>query len=244
MTELPTYTKKWHSDVYPEIHASRPELSLKGKRVVITGGSGGIGAAATEAFAVAGASEVIILGRTDKTLRATKTAIEGKYKTANVVAMVADISDPASATRAFDAIAQRGPIDIYINNAAYLANLGSVGSSDAGEWWKAFEVNIRGSLQTVQAVLKNISQDGVIINVTSGAAHVPYAPGHSAYAASKLGAVKVFEYLQAENPALRIFNLHPGIIESTGMGTKAAQQSGFSWPQQDTGKLPSNISFC
>ncbi|KIX02020.1 uncharacterized protein Z518_07959 [Rhinocladiella mackenziei CBS 650.93] len=241
MTELPSYTKKWHNDVYPSINASRPELSAKGKRIVITGGAGGIGAATAEAFIVAGASEVIILGRTEKTLQSAKSAIENKYHKATVVALVSDITDPQSTTQAFDTISKRGSIDVFINNAGYLSDIGPAATSDVAEWWRSFEVNVRGSLQAVQAALKNISNNGVIINVTSAAALVPSVPGHSAYAVSKIGSTKLFEYIQHENTTIRIFNLQPGIIESTGMASKAAEQSGISWPQQDTLQLPAHF---
>lgn len=244
--ELPTYTKQWHNDVYPDINASRPELSARGKRVVITGGAGGIGAATAEAFAVAGAAEVIILGRTEKTLEATKSAITSKYPNTNVVAIVTNIADSGSTTDAFSTIAKRGIIDIYINNAAYLNDLAPISAADTADWWRSLETNVKGSLLAIHAVLKNVSKNGVIINVTSGAAHVSYIPLYSAYATGKIASTKLFEYVQSENPDLRVFNLQPGIIESTGMATKAAVQSGFSFPQQDTRtyKLPSHLVYC
>ncbi|OAP61750.1 hypothetical protein AYL99_03953 [Fonsecaea erecta] len=239
--KFPSFTNTWHKDVYAEIDAARYELSAEGKRVVITGGGGGIGAATAEAFVVAGAAEVIILDRTEKTLLATKNTIRDKHNYSKVITVVADISDQESTANAFDMMAKRGLIDIYINNAGYLSDLSSLEISNNIEWWKSFEVNVRGSLFAIQSVLKNISKNGVMINVTTGAAHVPYVPGYSAYAVSKLGSAKLFEYLQAENPDLRIFNLQPGVIESTAISTKATEQSGFSFPDQDTVQLPSNF---
>jgi NAD(P)-dependent dehydrogenase (short-subunit alcohol dehydrogenase family) len=234
--ELPTYTKQWHNDVYPDIDASRPELSVKGKRIVVTGGGGGIGSATAKAFVVAGAAEVVILGRTKQTLEATKSAILSKHPNASVIPIVTDIAQPESVAEAFAKIANRGPIDIFVNNAAYLS-IGTVGTSDPVEWFKVYETNIKGSLLVVQAALKNINtKGGIIINVTSAAGHVPYVPGYSAYATSKIASAKVFEYLQHENPGLKVFNLQPGIIESTSIATKAAEDSGLSFPQQDTGK--------
>ncbi|OCT51333.1 putative oxidoreductase [Cladophialophora carrionii] len=239
--ELPTYTKQWHNDVYPDIDASRPELSVKGKRVVVTGGGGGIGSATAKAFIAAGAAEVVILGRTKQTLEATKSAIMSKHPNANVVSVVVDISQAGSVTEAFASIAGRGLIDIFVNNAAYLS-IGTVGTSDPTEWFKVYETNIKGSLLVTQAVLKNINpKDGIIINVTSAAGHVPYVPGYSAYASSKLASAKAFEYLQHENPDLKVFNIQPGVIESTSLATKAYEQSGITFPQQDTVELPANF---
>lgn len=234
---LPSFTKTWHNDVYSSIDATRPELSQKGKRVVITGGAGGIGAATVEAFAIAGASEVIILGRTQATLEKTKATIEKKHPGAKITPLVTDVSIPSSTDDAFQSIAKGGPIDVFINNAAALADIGPIGAADLVDFWSSFEVNLRGPLYAVQAVLKNISNTGIIINNSSAIAHLPPIPGHAGYAVAKLAAAKLFEYVQQERPDLGVFNLQPGIIESTGIATKAVTQSGNSWPQQDTGKL-------
>ena len=232
--ELPSYTKQWHNDVYSDIDASRPELSVKGKRIVISGGAGGIGAATAEAFAVAGAAEVVILGRTQKTLEATKDAISSRHPNTRIVPIVADISSAESTANAFETIAKRGQIDIYINNAASIY-VGTVADSDPVGWFKDYELNIKGSLLATQAALKNMPKDGIIINVTSAAGHLPYVPFYSSYATSKIASAKLFEYLQHEHAELRIINLQPGIIESTGVASQAAEQSGLSFPQQDTG---------
>lgn len=232
---FPTYTKQWHNDVYPDIDASRPELSVKGKRVVVTGGAGGIGAATAEAFTVAGAAEVVILGRTRRTLDATKAAISSRHSNAEVIPIVTDIADVESVTNAFKIIGSRGAIDIFINNAAALT-IGSVGTSDPDEFFKVYETNIKGSLLVTQAALKQMdSKNGIIINVTSAAGHVPAIPGYAAYATSKIASARVYEYLQMEYPDMKIFNLQPGIIESTTMATKATNETGISFPQQDTG---------
>lgn len=233
---FPPYTKTFHNDVYSDIDASRPELSQKGKRVVITGAAVGIGAATAEAFAIAGASDVVILGRTQATLDATKATIEAKHEGAKVTAVVVDILSPTSTAAAFDLISKNGPIDVFINNAAYLADLGPIAAVDVEDWWKSIEVNVKGALHVVQAVLKNISKCGVIINVSSGAAHLHYIPGLSSYAVGKAGAAKLFDYAQNENPDLRVFNLHPGVIWSTGLARKGAEQSVVSFPQSDTSK--------
>lgn len=240
---FPTYTKQWHNDVYPDIDASRPELSVKGKRVVVTGGAGGIGAATAEAFSVAGAAEVVILGRTQRTLEATKVAISTRHSAAEIIPIVADIADIESVTNAFKTIGSRGSIDIFINNAAALT-IGRVGTSDPGEFFKVYETNIKGSLLVTQAALKHMDpKSGIIINVTSAAGHVPAIPGYAAYASSKIASARVYEYLQMEYPDMKIFNLQPGIIESTTIATKATNETGISFPQQDTGMCTS-VPLC
>lgn len=218
--EIPSFTKTYHQDTYPAIDASRPELSVKGKRVVITGGGSGIGAATAEAFAVAGAAEIIILGRTEKTLKETQDLIKSKHKDVKVLALIADIADSTSVKKVFDFIAQLGPIDIYVSNAANIAPLKPIDASDLVQYWKVFETNILGALYAIQAVLKNISKDGVVINVSSGAAHGPLLHGNSAYTASKLAGIRLFDFILKENPSLRVFNLQPAINSSTPLATR------------------------
>src|SRR5436305_6345821 len=58
-----SFTKTWHNKPYASISPSRPELSAKGKNVVVTGGGTGIGKAIAIAFARAGAASVSIRGR-------------------------------------------------------------------------------------------------------------------------------------------------------------------------------------
>jgi NADP-dependent 3-hydroxy acid dehydrogenase YdfG len=232
--KLPTYTKRWHNDVYADIDASRPELSVNGKRIVLSGGAGGIGAATAEAFAVAGAAEIIILGRTEKTLQATSDAVGKKHPHTTVLPIVTDITSAESVKRAFDAIQKRGLIDIFINNAAYYAG-GEVGTQDAETFWQNFVTNVQGTLLSVQAALKNMSKhDGILINVNSAAAHV-LVPGYAGYSTSKIATAKMFDYLAMENPHLKVFNVQPGIIESTGVASKATAETGLSFPEQDTG---------
>jgi NAD(P)-dependent dehydrogenase (short-subunit alcohol dehydrogenase family) len=207
---MPTYTKTWHNDVYPDIDAST--LSVHGKRTVITGAAGGIGAATVEAFAQAGAAEIFALGRTAKTLEATKAVVSNKYPNTKITPLVTDIANPDSVASAFSQIAHVGPIDILISNAAALY-IGGVAAGNPVDWFQVYEVNIKGSLLVVQAALKNMATtDGVVINVSSCGGHVLSVPGFSAYASSKSAGIKMFEYLQQERPDLNIFNLVSSLL--------------------------------
>jgi hypothetical protein len=66
--EFPNPFQGWHNDIYPAIDPTRPELSAKGKSVVITGGGSGIGPQIARPFAIAGAKDIGIIGRRKNSL--------------------------------------------------------------------------------------------------------------------------------------------------------------------------------
>ncbi|KAK1092522.1 hypothetical protein LTR48_004178, partial [Friedmanniomyces endolithicus] len=74
----PSLTSEWHDKTYPAIDPKRPELSAKGKTIVISGGGSGIGRGIAQAFALAGASAIAILGRRQALLEETKLLIASK----------------------------------------------------------------------------------------------------------------------------------------------------------------------
>src|SRR5437899_9505867 len=149
---FPSFTKTWHNTAYAAIDPTRPELSAKGKVVVVTGGGSGIGPVIVDDFAKAGATKIAIIGRTEKSLLATKSSIEEKYPESTVLAGVADVSDAVAVERVFSEIkTQFGAIDILVSNAGYLPNIISVKTTPVDEWFKGYEVNVKGALIVSQA---------------------------------------------------------------------------------------------
>ena len=219
MAVLPEFIKTIHHDVYPAIDPTREVLSAKGKFVVVTGGGSGIGPYLAEAFATAGAAKMALLGRTERTLSSTKQYLESKYGV-QVSIHIADVGQEAAVNKAFQEIRSIGSIDVLVNNAGYLPDNLSIADSDIEEWWRAYDVNVKAALFVTRAMLKNTASNVVLINMSAKLAHTPPMSGLSAYATSKLASAKLFEYVQFEEPSLRVFNLHPGII-ATDMSEKA-----------------------
>lgn len=238
-TPFPAPTKAWHTTEYEGINPERPELSAAGKTIVITGGGSGIGPHIATAFARAGAANIVILGRTSSTLQDTKSSLNASYPKVNVIAIVADVVDKAAVDAAFDEIHNSvGLIDGLISNAGYLAEPSPVATTSIDDWWKAFETNVKGPLHLAQAFLRYVApveRQPVIVNVTSGIAHLPVWPGMSSYAASKIAGVKLFDYLGAENPGVRVVSIQPGTID-TAMARKA------KGPAMDDASLPAGFS--
>ena len=84
-------------------------------------------------------------------------------------------------------------------------------------------INVIGSLHSIQAFAPRAGKDAVVINIRSGTAHLPPISGFSGYATSKLARTKLFNYSQAENPALRVVSVQPGVVVAT-----LNQKSGMS----------------
>lgn len=150
MAPFPSFTKTFHDDTYPAIDPTkRPELTLKGKKVVISGGGAGIGRGLTHAFAQAGAASIAILGRRSGMLLKTKAEVEGKHSDITITTHSADIVDAASVEKAAKEI---GSWDILISNAGYLSSPSHLVDSDPTEWWRSFEVVHTGQSRASQSL--------------------------------------------------------------------------------------------
>jgi NAD(P)-dependent dehydrogenase (short-subunit alcohol dehydrogenase family) len=113
----PSATKKWHSNTYPSISPTRPELSAKGKTVLITGGGTGIGAETARSFAQAGASRIALLGRREQPLLETKASIERQHPKVEVFVASTDVTNKSQVDAAFAKFVGDGKIDVLVSNA-------------------------------------------------------------------------------------------------------------------------------
>lgn len=225
---FPSFTKVWHTETYPAISSSRPELSAKGKTILVTGGGTGIGASIAKSFASAGAAKVILIGRTATTLKSTQEEIQLSSPGVEVVVSVADVRDETAVNTAFHSFGDI-QIDVLVSNAGY-GVLSSIKNMNIDKAWEVVETNMKGSLIITKAFLAVAASDAVVVNIASNCSHVAVAPGISSYASSKAGAVRFFDALQEEHPELRVISIQPGVIE-----TPLSRTGGF--PGLDQGKL-------
>jgi NAD(P)-dependent dehydrogenase (short-subunit alcohol dehydrogenase family) len=211
---MPDGIKTYHTKPYPAIDVTRPELSVKGKVVVITGGGLGLGLAFSHHFAKAGCNRLAITGRRLQVLDEAKKDIEAKNPGIVVLTLQSDVVTAGQVDAAFDKINQEfGKIDVLVNNAGYLAHYGPLGSGKGGidEWWKSYEVNVKGGYNVLNAFLKSSNPDATVINLTSAATNV-LVPGQSAYGSSKMAGTRLFEYFQLDHPSYRVVNIAPGVV--------------------------------
>lgn len=229
----PSFTSIHHHESYPAIDPTRPELSAAGKVILISGGGKGIGRAITSSFARAGAKEIIIIGRDRGALEACKAKVESSSKS-RVHIFVGDVRDEKATKEMFATVRNDiGLIDVLVSNAGYLPKLGPVKDIPIDEFWKAFEINVKGATTLVQSFLGAAAEDAVLIDINAGFAHVtiasfPLAP----YAASKAAFTRVLDFVRQENRKLRVYSIHPGAVK-TGMTT--VDGVGFSHVTWDDG---------
>lgn len=185
-------------------------MPVRGKTVIITGASRGIGAAAADVFAGAGA-RVALLARSAGEVEALASRIGPA-----ALALACDVSrwdEVAAAVAAAEAAF--GPAEVMINNAGVIGPLEPLATSDPVAWGRTVEINLTGTYHGIRAVLPGMiaRERGTILNVSSGAAHRPVAPW-SAYCASKAGAAMLTRSADQEARAagVRVMGLSPGTV--------------------------------
>jgi NAD(P)-dependent dehydrogenase (short-subunit alcohol dehydrogenase family) len=151
---------------------------LEGKVAVITGGSTGIGLATAKRFTSEGA-HVYITGRRQSELDEAVTEIGD-----SAVGVQGDVSNLADLDRLYDTVKQqKDQIDILFANAG-VAELSPLGQITEAHFDKTFDINVKGTLFTVQKALP-LMPDGASIVVNASVAGSKGVEGLSVYAATK-----------------------------------------------------------
>ncbi|KQO79725.1 SDR family oxidoreductase [Rhizobium sp. Leaf262] len=187
------------------------------KVVLITGASSGIGVGIARELAAAGAKLVLGARRVDL-LEAL--AEELRKQGEDVVAHPLDVTDRAS-MEAFAEAGRKafGPIDVIVNNAGIMP-LSLMSSLKVDEWDRMIDVNIKGVLYGVAAVLPEMTsrKSGQIINIASIGA-LAVSPTAAVYCATKFAVRAISDGLRQENKDIRVTCIHPGVVESELAGT-------------------------
>lgn len=181
---------------------------LAGKRVLITGGAGGIGAATAARFLEEG-SRVVILDRDAEGLHRARAALPGLEG-----ALRADVSDPRAVWRAFAELdGLWNGLDVLINNAGISIRRPFM-EIPPEEWRQVIEVNLNGMFLVAQQAARRMlaGGGGVILNMgsTNGIMGYPY---YAHYNASKAGVIELTRSMALElAPSIRVNAICPGFI--------------------------------
>ncbi len=194
--------------------ATAATFDVSGRRVVVTGGTAGIGLAAATHLADCGA-QVVICGRRPE------GAIIAKDIGAAFVMM--DVADDDSVERAFEAVSERfDALDALTLNAGIDEHHGEVEALDMDVFERVIDVNTLGVVRALRHGVGMVRDHGSVI-VTSSPAGSVAAPGMAAYAASKAALdhlVRVWA-LELGPRQVRVNAVLPGIVESE-MGAESA----------------------
>src|SRR5271163_225276 len=150
---------------------------LQGKVAVITGGTEGIGLATAKLFVKEG-SYVFIMGRRQKELDAAMKAIGS-----NVTGVQGDVGRLADLDRLYGAVKAKGKLDIVFANAG-VAEFAPLGKITEEHFDKLFDINVKGTLFTVQKALPLLNDGGSII-LNGSVASVKGTPAFGVYGATK-----------------------------------------------------------
>lgn len=199
--------------------------------IIITGASSGIGEAAARVFSAAG-HPLLLLARRVERLEALELP--------NTLSRRVDITDRVTLLAAVaEAEAQFGPADLLINNAGVML-LGEMTKQDPAQWDRMLDVNVKGLLNGVHAVVAGMveREHGTIINISSVAGRKTF-PNHVAYVGTKFAVHGLSENLREElSPHnVRVITIAPGAVETELLShtTDDAIKTGYQAWKQDMG---------
>lgn len=188
--------------------------NIKGKVVVITGASSGIGEATAWRLANGGATVVLAARRRDR-LEKLAGEITGKGGKASFHEVDVTKKEQVAAM-VQDAAAKNGRLDVLVSNAGLMANsFLSEGRTD--EWDRMIDINLKGVLYGVAAVWPIFEKQGAghFIAISSVAGLKVAAPGNAVYSASKFAVKALAEGIRVESAGkFRSTVLYPGYVES------------------------------
>ncbi|HGM5549934.1 TPA: SDR family oxidoreductase [Pseudomonas putida] len=186
--------------------------NIHNKVVLITGASSGIGEAAARLIASKGAHVVLGARRTER-LDQLVSEIQAAGGSASARAL--DVTDLQS-MQAFVtfAKAQYGKVDVIINNAGVMP-LSPLASLKVNEWNQMLDVNVRGVLHGIAAVLPDMQAQGYgqVINISS-IGGLAVSPTAAVYCATKFAVRAISDGLRQETDKIRVTVVCPGVVES------------------------------
>lgn len=189
--------------------------SLRGRRILVSGGTSGLGAGVVKAAAAAGAV-VGVLGR-------RQALLDELASGAGVHVAACDIADGDRAQDAVDELAQRmGGIDSLVNCAGVMLH-SRVTDGSREDWRQTLAINVEGTMNTTVSALGYLrrSAPSDLVFISSPSADRVASPASAMYSASKAAIARLAEGLHAEfegeGVPIRVIVVKPGYIATDGV---------------------------
>jgi NADP-dependent 3-hydroxy acid dehydrogenase YdfG len=180
---------------------------------LITGASGGIGAAIAEALAPT--HTLLLAGRPSPRLDAVAQRL-------GATTWPLDLTDTGEIDSAAEVLTE---LDVLVHNAG-VAYPGRVAESTPDQWRATFEVNVTGAVALTLALLPALrAARGQVVFINSGAGINP-SPGLASYSASKFALRAFADSLRADEPLLRVTSIHPGRVDTEMQRDLVAYEGG------------------
>ncbi len=192
-------------------------FSLESKAVLITGGGSGIGLATVKRMLAAGAA-VAFCNRSDHSELANRLG---------ATFIRADVTNEqqvqALMHKAYDQI---GPLDVLVNNAGVWDFDCPIATSNTEAFRRDHEVNVMGTLHCIKHGARIMNDGGIIINVSSLAAHIS-VPEYSPYSASKAGVDTLTRSAAIEfgDRNIRVVSVAPGTVATETLADETDSQA-------------------
>ena len=197
--------------------AVRPSTtSLRGRVILITGASSGIGAACAARFAAEGARLLLAARRLDR-LRQMTAPLQAAGAGA-VLTVSMDVRNNKQVQSTLDSLPEEWKsIDVLINNAGLSRGLQKLHESNVEDWEEMIDTNVKGLLYVTRVVVPGMLARGRghVINLGSTAAHLAY-PNGAVYCATKAAESRLTEGLRQEmlGTPIRVTSVNPGMVET------------------------------
>jgi NAD(P)-dependent dehydrogenase (short-subunit alcohol dehydrogenase family) len=211
-----------------------PELRFKDKVALIAGGTGALGRAVATGFAREGA-RVIVTYRHQQEFDAfiSQSKSDG-FETAGVML---DATDPVGVARMVeDILAKRGALDILVNTIGAYHGGKRIWEEDPSAYEQMMSLNLKAGFALARAVIPAMIRQnrGWIVNVSSRAAYGK-SPGAALYAASKAGALALFDSLAEEVKPypISVNSVVPSIFDTPANRQAMPKADYANWPKPE-----------
>jgi 3-hydroxy acid dehydrogenase/malonic semialdehyde reductase len=190
--------------------------SLRGKIVLITGASSGIGQATALEFARLGAKLLLAARRLERLTELTAKLDEAGAE--DVLNLRLDVRDHEAVKQTLgDLPAEWKAVDILVNNAGLSRGLAKLYKDDPENWEEMIDTNVKGLLYVTRAIVPGMVERGRghVIGLGSTAGHQTYAGG-AVYCASKAAENRIMDGLRIDaiGTGIRVTSVDPGMVET------------------------------